>query len=233
MTWSNSRNSTLSIMGMGTSSRKENDEEMQATSVLAEKIEILQNAIDEFSKDGPGMILGPFRHILKDSVTPGAVHSRVKRLPLRNLFVSVTFASNLLWTAESIIDLLERIEATRKKRTHNHLWFPKGLRALGHVLNAQDHATEKTLGETGGDYPNTSVVPDKKKKDKKDEEDVGFIDFSAYRKSFACTELWDASDCELELDPDSSPPTNFSQRIGAAYHSLMDWCHTKEAIVRL
>ncbi|KZT34658.1 hypothetical protein SISSUDRAFT_1052456 [Sistotremastrum suecicum HHB10207 ss-3] len=211
--WSNSRNSTLAITGMGPSAKKEDDEEMQATSILSEKIESLRAAIAEFSGEGPGMILGPFRHILKESVTPGSVHSRVKRLPLRNLFVSVTFASNLLWTAGSIMDLLERIEATRKKRTHNHLWFPKGLRALGHVLNTRNDATAKGLGETG-DIPNTSVVPDKKKKkDKKDKDEDSYIDFSTY-----------------QLDPDSSPPTNAIQKIGAVYHSLMDWCHTKEAI---
>ena len=51
------------------------------------------------------------------------------------------------------------------------------------MLNTRNDETAKGLGERG-DVPNTSVVPDqKKKKDKKEEDEDSYIDFSTYRKS--------------------------------------------------
>ncbi|KZT41392.1 hypothetical protein SISSUDRAFT_305773 [Sistotremastrum suecicum HHB10207 ss-3] len=188
--WSNSRKTKLKQI------QTSNDPEHLEQSLLHEETIKLRKALTAFKESAPKEILKPFSPLL------GLEENTGPKVPLRALFLSVTFSSNLIWAAESIVELLEKIELTRAKRTKNHFWLPKGLRDISHILTMHDEDTHKVLGER------SSLA-------KKGLEQSGyhFVDYSSY-----------------QLDPDSSPPRHFGQRVGAWMHKGMEWMHTREAI---
>lgn len=183
--WSNTRHTHIPP-----SPAKEAEDERKESSGLEFKIQRLREAIDEFTANGPEKIIKPFEEIIGPGCALHSIQTINKKFPLRNLFLSVTFTSNLLWTAQSIIDLLIRIENTRARRTKNKLWVPKGIRTFINIATTrEDEGTRKMLGEDViNSDPSPAYVSKEGKKGRRKKADVEnpveeFIDFSVYRAS--------------------------------------------------
>ncbi|EUC58450.1 fusaric acid resistance-like protein [Rhizoctonia solani AG-3 Rhs1AP] len=63
-------------------------------------------------------------------------------IPLRPLFMSSVFESNLCWTVDCVVELMDRLVKLMEERAHNRLWAPTQLRKLADVLF---HSEESTL----------------------------------------------------------------------------------------
>ncbi|KAG7095005.1 hypothetical protein E1B28_005799 [Marasmius oreades] len=67
--------------------------------------------------------------------------------PVRNLFLSYVFGSNLIAVSESTMVLMQLVSRTLAKRDRNRLWAPKGLRKLGTLLRQKDDDDIAVTGE--------------------------------------------------------------------------------------
>ena len=134
----------------------------RASVSLSQEEEKLDLAIDNIRRESEAFknvhrnaINEPFIAILQSK---GQLSSTIPtRLPIRSLIIISVFASHLIVAADGIVDLLETLRTTSKKRQRNRLWAPKGLRALGKwvVRRDKEEFTEGVLGE--GVRPDTNL----------------------------------------------------------------------------
>ncbi|KAA1472661.1 hypothetical protein DENSPDRAFT_872334 [Dentipellis sp. KUC8613] len=157
----------------------------------------LRAALEAFRTTGRKQLMAPYAAVLA-----GATDAKAQAaLPLRGLYVSHVFGASMIVTAEVVLALVERIQATAARRKKSRLWAPKGLRTIAAAL-AGRHASG--AGEQDGLFG--------------EQEQMGDVfwqeeDRRAYRR-----------------DPDSEPPSNAVQLVADKVHDLLQWAKTPEAI---
>jgi hypothetical protein len=89
------------------------------------------------------MLIAPFMPLLRDA------HTKEERraLPLRSLYLSYVFATNLIVVGDVLLSFMEQVRATLEKRKNNRLWAPKGLRAIKKFVTERDHQDGAAFGE--------------------------------------------------------------------------------------
>ncbi|KAK1223613.1 hypothetical protein PQX77_013510 [Marasmius sp. AFHP31] len=108
------------------------------------RIEHLRRELTTFKTSDRMMLLEPFKPLLSDEILSS---SEGRSLPLRNLFISYVFGSNLIAMSESTLTLMETVQRTMAKRGRNRLWAPKGLRKLGSFVRQRDGDDVAVTGE--------------------------------------------------------------------------------------
>ncbi|KAI0764943.1 hypothetical protein C8Q74DRAFT_1430417 [Fomes fomentarius] len=131
------------IVTVNTKRYKRGSAEQDARLVeLDKKLSALRTAMGDFKSDRRFLILQPYQYLFEQ-----ADAGVVKNVPLRSLYLSFVFASNLTTTCNAIISLAENVNHTAAKRTKAKLWFPKGLRAIGKLLRSPLGAGQSAAGE--------------------------------------------------------------------------------------
>ncbi|EIW51294.1 uncharacterized protein TRAVEDRAFT_54686 [Trametes versicolor FP-101664 SS1] len=102
----------------------------------------LRAAIADFKADRRFVLLQPYQAVFEKH-DAGAVN----RIPLRALYQSYVFASNLAVVCTGIVQLAELASQTAAKRTRARLWAPKGLRAIVKLLRTPNGPGEGAVGE--------------------------------------------------------------------------------------
>ncbi|THU86398.1 hypothetical protein K435DRAFT_822159 [Dendrothele bispora CBS 962.96] len=201
---------------------------------LDEAIEGLRGILEVFREKERLLILEPFTPLLQrsssstfgspDSWTEEELHS----LPLRNLYLSYVFCTNLVGVAEALIPLMELVRSTVGKRRYERMWAPKGMRAVwkmvsvkggeegegdtSRVLGDEYRREVKVQGVNGSGSGGKGKKGEKGEKGEKESEEAGWSWDEGYR-----------------LDPDSRPPTNVFQKIMNTMHALYHWTKSSEA----
>ncbi|GBE84358.1 hypothetical protein BKA93DRAFT_807068 [Sparassis latifolia] len=106
---------------------------------LEESCEHLRYAIGEFKETKRSLLVEPFQPMLQKT-------SPREDVPLRSLYIMYVFAANLMVVANAILSLVEAVAATARKRQRNHLWMPKGLRAIAKILTSKRDAVDQAMG---------------------------------------------------------------------------------------
>ncbi|KAF9261644.1 hypothetical protein L218DRAFT_961130 [Marasmius fiardii PR-910] len=117
--------------------------------------ELLRMEVVNFKTTDRKILLGPYMSFINNE-------SQKDRdlFPVRNLFFSYVFGSNLIAVSESTLALMELVSRTSAKRQRNRLWAPKGIRKLGSLLRQGD---DDDIAVTGEDTsPNIFHVGDLK-----------------------------------------------------------------------
>lgn len=102
----------------------------------------LRTAIADFKADRRFILLQPYQAVFEKH-DAGAVN----RIPLRALYQSYVFASNLTVVCTGIVQLAELASQTAAKRTRARLWAPKGLRAIVKLVRTPNGPGEGAVGE--------------------------------------------------------------------------------------
>ena len=109
---------------------------------LDKALSALRAAMDAFKTDRRMELLAPYRSVF-ERFDAGAL----KNMPLRSLYLSFVFASNLTMVCHGIVGLAETVTATATKRARARLWFPTGLRNFGKFLRDGRGADQEAVGE--------------------------------------------------------------------------------------
>ena len=108
-----------------------------------ENLTRLHAALTEFTETRRKVLIQPFMPLLQRAQTA----EERRMLPLRSLYLSYVFATNIIVTAEAMLSVMEKMGHTLGKRQKNRLWAPKGLRAIGKVFTDRDHDEAAAFGE--------------------------------------------------------------------------------------
>ena len=103
----------------------------------------LSAAMIAFKDTDRQMLIEPFMTILRDAHTREAKRA----LPLRSLYLSYVFATNLIVAGDVLVSFMEQVKITSEKRSRPRLWAPKGLRAIKKFLTEKDHEDTAAFGE--------------------------------------------------------------------------------------
>ena len=115
--------------------------------------ERLKIALQEFKETKRHMLIEPYMPLLKSNLTK----DERRTLPLRSLYLSYVFATNLIVVADVLLTFLSKVADTNKKRRKNRLWAPKGLRAIAKIWGERPHEDEPSLGEDRSDKSDADV----------------------------------------------------------------------------
>lgn len=121
-------------------SRNYGPEAEAVVQVLQESVGNLKAALEHFSTTDRLMLLKPFEPLIAET-------HRERTTPLRSLYVTHVFASNLIAVTQAVIRLAEAVLAMARKRTRNRLWFPSSLRHLFKALGSRNDRTDQAIGE--------------------------------------------------------------------------------------
>ncbi|KAF7972398.1 hypothetical protein HWV62_18046 [Athelia sp. TMB] len=108
-----------------------------------ENLTRLHAALTDFTETRRKVLIQPFMPLLQRAQTA----EERRMLPLRSLYLSYVFATNIIVTAEAMLAVMEKMGHTLGKRQKNRLWAPKGLRAIGKVFTDRDHDEAAAFGE--------------------------------------------------------------------------------------
>ncbi|KAJ7595105.1 hypothetical protein C8J56DRAFT_1013068 [Mycena floridula] len=112
---------------------------------LDKAAEELRLAVSNFKETSRLTLLEPYEAMI---VQCGDSAKEQIALPLRSLYVSYVFASNLIGVAEAALGIMESVANITAKRTKNRLWAPAGLRKIGKALREKDRGDEaEAFGE--------------------------------------------------------------------------------------
>lgn len=166
--------------------------------VLDGAIEELKRRIEEFEKEERIALLVPFQKFFQSS--PEKLGTSADRPPLRTLFTTYVFASNLLSISRSLLPFLLSLQTLNSSRPSPHLWFPKGLRALSSFVFSRGRSASGEEDVVGEDPSREGEL-------------VDMLDDKPFRR-----------------DPDSSPPGNVGQRVMNGLHRVWKWGGSAEAL---
>jgi hypothetical protein len=96
-----------------------------------------------FKETKSKMLIEPYMPLLRNTQTSEARCA----LPLRSLYLSYVFATNLIVVGDVLLSLMEQVNATLEKRKNNRLWVPKGLRAIKKLYTERGHEDGADFGE--------------------------------------------------------------------------------------
>ncbi|KIM71841.1 hypothetical protein PILCRDRAFT_93686 [Piloderma croceum F 1598] len=103
----------------------------------------LSAAMTAFKDTNRKLLIEPFMPVLMEADTREARRA----LPLRSLYLSYVFATNLIVVGDVLVTFMEQVRTTLEKRKHPRLWAPKGLRAIKKFLTERDHEDAAVFGE--------------------------------------------------------------------------------------
>ncbi|KAJ1304398.1 hypothetical protein OPQ81_005547 [Rhizoctonia solani] len=100
--------------------------------------EALREALAIYKESGRIAIVQPLADAV-DSVSGKLLdeHGR-PTVSFRPLFICFVFESNLCWTAEATITLMNQLVELMEERKRNRLWAPTGLRKIGNLLRREE-----------------------------------------------------------------------------------------------
>jgi hypothetical protein len=103
----------------------------------------LSATLTAFKETNSKMLIEPYMPLLRDA------HTREARraLPLRSLYLSYVFATNLIVVGDVLLSFMEQVKATGEKRKNNRLWAPKGLRSIKKLFTERDDEDAAPFGE--------------------------------------------------------------------------------------
>ncbi|KAF5353705.1 hypothetical protein D9758_008696 [Tetrapyrgos nigripes] len=114
-------------------------------------IEKLRGVLNEFRETHRLLVLEPFMPMLQRTFSSEDEEEQEElaiSLPLRSLYISYVFCTNLVAVTEALLRLMELMRATVAKRRVNRLWAPKGLRALWKLFTVRgDENDRAALGD--------------------------------------------------------------------------------------
>ncbi|KAJ6538107.1 hypothetical protein B0H19DRAFT_1079182 [Mycena capillaripes] len=163
----------------------------------------LAAAVADHNNERRMELLAPFLPLLEAAGAAGAergANVNTDLLPLRSLFVSYMFVSNMLAIAEAVQGLLGAVQGIDDKRPKGaRLWAPTGLRSVWKLVTAR------------GDRGDGAAAFG---------EDI----------SPPVVEIVHGKEGDYRKDPDSRPPTNPVQKLMNLLHNGYLWTSTAEAI---
>ena len=104
----------------------------------------LSATLAAFKETNRKWLIEPYMPMLRNADTREARRD----LPLRSLYLSYVFATNLIVVGDVLLSLMEQVRTTSEKRKSNRLWAPKGLRAIKKLFTERNHDdTAAAFGE--------------------------------------------------------------------------------------
>ncbi|KAL7284167.1 hypothetical protein ACG7TL_001449 [Trametes sanguinea] len=128
---------------------------------LDKSLSTLRLALDDFKVSRRLILLQPYQSVLQQ-----ADAGTLKKFPLRALYISYVFCSNLIVVSNGIITLSQYVSETARHHNRARLWAPKGLRAIGKLLRSGQGGGEDAVGEDP--QPEQSVESEEKREYKRD-----------------------------------------------------------------
>lgn len=119
------------------------ERDTELTLGLDEAITRLLSTLVAFKETNRLILLEPFMSMLKTPKTREEQDS----LPLRSLYLSYVFGSNLIVTSDGLLSFMELVRNTVSKRKNQRLWAPKGLRKLGKLFTVRGGKTDGVFGD--------------------------------------------------------------------------------------
>lgn len=100
---------------------------------LNANVDELRSCLEEFKKDRRLSVLGPFKQVVGSSrwVSSSNISDVASS---RMLFFAFTYEANLIWLADSLLELLDIVSDLALKHPSARLWAPKGLRSLWKII---------------------------------------------------------------------------------------------------
>ncbi|KAK7451262.1 hypothetical protein VKT23_012602 [Stygiomarasmius scandens] len=116
---------------------------------LDEAVESLRHNLSSFQETQRLLVLEPFTPLLS---RPGnaITEEEATSLPLRTLYISYVFCTNLIGVAEALLPLMELVRTTMGKRERERLWAPKGLRAVWKLVSVKGDGEDRVFGDEHG-----------------------------------------------------------------------------------
>ncbi|KAK4702249.1 hypothetical protein P7C70_g3975, partial [Phenoliferia sp. Uapishka_3] len=207
MTWLTNTNSTR-WMGRPTPNAVEEAYQAQHT-----RIALLESLLAEFRTDGRAQLCGRFRDRFDENgeLTRTSNETSLPFSPA-SLFMCLAASSNFIWYAEALLAFVKHLHELEDKRRVNKVWFPTGVRKIGHLLRGG-----RPFGEAANGNPEKI-------------EQVGSDEDTLHGEEV--DEIKDALGSAAR-DPDAKPPKNVRQRISTKLYAFGNWLHTPEAIFAL
>lgn len=175
----------------------------------------LRKSLEAYKESGRIAIVQP----LADAVDAASgklldEHGR-PTVSFRPLFICFVLESNLCWTAEATLSLMNQLVELMEERKRNRLWAPTGLRKIGNLLR-RGEGTAPIQGDS-------SMIPEPDKDD----------EYTRVYRKFGITFCCANAELFVGRDPDARPPNGFIQKSTHAIWSLWNFFRTKEAVVRM
>lgn len=133
---------------------RESDQHLQD---LDDALERLKVSLESFKSSDRLNLLQPFHAVFADAKV-----NNFGALPIRSLYVSFVFSSNLIVLSDAVVKLMESVQKTATKRRRNRVWAPGGLRALGKALLSRGEVSDQATGEDNVPQPDEEVKKDEK-----------------------------------------------------------------------
>ncbi|CAE6435306.1 unnamed protein product [Rhizoctonia solani] len=100
--------------------------------------EALREALTAYKESGRIAIVQPLADAV-DSVSGKLLDERGRpTVSFRPLFICFVLESNLCWTVEATINLMNQLIELMEERKRNRLWAPTGLRKIGNLLRREE-----------------------------------------------------------------------------------------------
>ena len=129
--------------------KRRGDVEDQNMKTLQEAMTSLSNAILAFKETNRHDLVEPYAKLIRQA---SSRHEQ-EMLPLRSLYLSFVFASDLLVVANSSLKITEDIREKMEKRQKNRFWVPKGLRLVGNIIFLRTSKEDSGFGEDATSDP--------------------------------------------------------------------------------
>jgi hypothetical protein len=110
---------------------------------LREAVSVLSNALSEFKETRRKDIVGPYATLIRQASSREAQQA----LPLRSLYLSFVFATDLLLVATSCLRMMTDIQEKMERRRTSRLWAPKGIRLIGNIILLRTSKEDSGFGE--------------------------------------------------------------------------------------
>lgn len=123
--------------------RTNNDEDAKCQETFHAAITNLETALTAFKETNRQMLIEPYIPLLREAQTK----EERRAVPLRSLYLSYVFATNLMMTADGLLLFMQKVKDTTAERKTIRLWAPKGLRTLKKLFTERDHEDGAEFGE--------------------------------------------------------------------------------------
>ncbi|GAA6009109.1 hypothetical protein JCM11491_005752 [Sporobolomyces phaffii] len=202
---------------------KAQDAEAEAASYRA-RVETLESELRIYRSEKRQELIAPFAEFFDPKT--GALLPEVARsfsFSPNTLLTLLAASDNLLCYSEAVLAFSRQISYLQEHRQRNKLWFPTGLRKIGHLIK----------GGKGNAAAGDGENPDQLEDVADDETDATStstaVDKTDKERDAAAREAVEEGMAEDRRDPDARPPRSY-QKVTIGIHNFGKWLGTPETI---
>ncbi|GAA5877972.1 hypothetical protein JCM3774_004770 [Rhodotorula dairenensis] len=243
-------------------SKKARADEQARLAELQDAVRTLETEIAEFRSYHRLRIVEPFRDFF-DAETGrlisqaerrkrGGYSARERLFAPGSLFTILSASDTLVMYSQSVLKFTDKLATLAQQRRASRLWFPTGLRKVGHLL-AGHHRGPSSVGPN---FAAGGQDPDRVDEESLDDEDASDDATLSSRRDRAAVDEQSSTEKSKQgskkkrkgkksenpfdklmksenRNPDAKPPRNALQRVGLVGYRFLNWWTTPDVIFAL